>query len=221
MGDHPRLVEVYAEERQDSTVELEAYLAGVPVGLPLELRVLGGLAGHLVLQFEGEHGYAVDGEDHVHRLVGLPLRVVPLSVDFDAVLRIQRGGSLVQRGLRLEETHLEGNAQVLEAVPDDADDTVADAGVVELQAELALGVDLVLEAEPGPRLRLRVLDEIRQDAVEEAQVGAVGRLALSVAAFRGQEEGLYVALEAFLGLVDVNHNVTFALNGMSLSLYQL
>ena len=96
-GDHPRLVEVHAEECKHTTVELEADLSGVPVGFPLELRVLGGLAGHLVLQFEGEHGYAVDGEDHVHGLVRLPLRVVPLSVDFDAVLRVKRCGGLVQR----------------------------------------------------------------------------------------------------------------------------
>ena len=95
-------------------------------------------------------------------------------------------------------------------VPEDADDAVADAGVLELEAELPLGIDLVLKAEARPRLRLGFLDELRKDAVEQAQVGAIRRCALGESAFRGKEEGLNVALEAFFSLVDVDHlNIGF------------
>ena len=205
LGGHPGFVQVHTEEGQDTTVKLETDLARVAVALPLDFGILHALPGHLVLQFEGEHRDAVHRQYHIDRLVRIPFRVVPLPIHLNPVLGIQVDGGLVQRGLRFEIAYPEGNAQVLEPVPDDADNTVADAGVMELQAKLPLGIDLVLEAEPCPRLRLRLLHEISQDAVEEAQVGAIRRRALGVAALRGKEEGFYVGFEAFFGGVDVDH----------------
>ena len=135
--------------------------------------------------------------------------IMPLPDALAGILLIVLDGDLVQRGFRLEEADLEGNAQVLEAVPDDADDTVADAGILKLQAKLPLRVDLVLEAESGPRLRLRLLHEVGQDAVEKAEVRAVGSRTLGIAAFRGQEGSLNVALEAFFGLINGEHSNSF------------
>ena len=202
-GGHPDLGVVHGEEAQYAPVELEADFPGVPVNHPLPPGVLRRLPGVRVFQLEGEHGNAVHRQHQIHRIVALG-RIEPLAVAADAVFPIQRRRRPVQRGLRLKIAHAEGNAPVLEPVPQHRDEAVHLAGIAERRAELPNGVHLVRVLKPRPRLRLGALNEADQRVRKQPQLRVVDIVVARVAAF-GPQGGGDVVFEALFGGVGDGH----------------
>ena len=111
---HPDLQLIHAEVAQDTLVELKADLPRVTVVHPLALGVVHRLAGVLVFQFEGEHRDAVDGQHHVHAVVGVG-GIEPLAVAGDLIGRVLLRCRQIQTGLRPEKADAKAHAPVLEA----------------------------------------------------------------------------------------------------------
>ena len=201
---HPHLRVVHGEEAQNALVELEADLPRVPIVHPLPHGVVHVLPRVGVLQLKGEHGDAVDGQHHVHALVGLS-GIEPLPVAGDLVLPILFRGQGVQLRLRLEIAHPKPNAPVLEPVPQHMDKPIGLAGAVEGQTELPLRVHTVGVGEPRPGLGLGFLHESDQRLGEQPQPGVVHVLVPGVPARRGQPKGGDIVLKPFFGGVGDAH----------------
>lgn len=176
-GGHPGLRQIHAEEGKNPLVELEAELPGVPVLLPLLLRVLHALPRELVLQLEGKDRDAVDRQKHVHT-VPVVGAVVPLPDAVKNILPVVLSVGLIQAGLRQKVAHPEADAPVLEAVAQHVEHAVHVAGVVEGQAELPFRVHRVHihKALPGPGLA--VLNEADQGVLVQPQLRVVAVLTM-------------------------------------------
>lgn len=124
-------------------------------------------------------------------------RVEPLPVAGDLVGGILLGSRLVQRGFRLEIADTEGDAPMLEAVAQNVQQAAHITGVVESNAELPYGVDLVGVLEPGPLLGLGLLHEANEGVREQPQGGVVNIAVPGVAAGGRQEEVRDVGFKAF------------------------
>ena len=63
---HPRLIQIHAEVRQNTLVELETDFPGITICLPLMFCVFHALASELVLQTKCKHRNTVDYQNHIH-----------------------------------------------------------------------------------------------------------------------------------------------------------
>lgn len=112
---------------------------------------------------------------------------------------ILRRRRLVQRGFGLEVADAEGDAAVLEAVPQHVHKAVHVDGVVQRRAELAHGVHLVRVRKPRPRLGLGALDEADQRVREQAPLRVVHIRVAGIAALGRPEERGDVVFKALFG----------------------
>ena len=166
---HVHVVQVDAEECEDTAVELEDDFARVAVVLPLQPCVGYTLASELVFQFEGDKRNAVHRKHHVHRF-GTFGRIEPLPVAFDAVflVKFRRKGVEVRFGLKI--AYLECDAAVLEAVPQHRKHAVGGYRIGKTPAKRLFGVAGVLHGKAFPFLCLRLFYKRE----ERAAVDAVG-----------------------------------------------
>ena len=183
---HPDFCMIYGKVAQDPFVELEADLTGIPVIHPLPFGIVYCLAGVLVLQFKGKDRNAVQYEHHVHTFLCIGTEK-PLPVAGYMIFGIQGCSSLVQRGFRLEVADPEGNAPMFEAMTQNRDKTAHIAGIIEGNAEFALGIDLICILEASPFLGLSLLDEVNQGMGIESELWIIGIGAFNISASRREE----------------------------------
>ena len=195
---HPGFGQIHAEVGQDALVELEADLPRVAVVHPLALGIVHRLAGVLVFQLEGKHRDAVDGQHHVHAVVGVS-GIEPLAVAGDLIGRVLLRRHLVQAGLRPEITDAKAHAPVLEAVAQHLQQPVHITGSVEGKAELPLRLRLVLHDEARPLLRLGLLHKAHQRLHEQPQLGIIGVMVSCIPARGRQQKVRDIHFKAFFG----------------------
>ena len=123
---------------------------------------------------------------------------------FLIILQVQ----LVQGGFRHEIADVKMNSAMLEAMAQHIEDSIHITGVIESCAELPLRIHRVHVHETLPGLRLAILNEAQEDIRIQAELRIIGVIAMGITARRRQEEGLYIALKAFLGGICYWHSGT-------------
>ena len=195
---HPDFQQINAEVAQNALVELETDLPWVAVVHPLAFGVVHGLAGVLVFQLEGEHRDTVDGQHHVHAVVGVG-GIEPLAVAGDLIGRVLLRRRLVQAGLRPEIADAKAHAPVLEAVAQHLQQPVHMASCFKGLTELPLRLRLVLHDEARPLLWVGLLHEAHQRLREQPQLGIIGVMVSRVPARRREQEIRDIHFKAFFG----------------------
>ena len=181
-----------------AAIGLEQDLLAAAVGLVLPHRVVGALAGKVVLQFHGNHGNAVQEQNHIHgieRIVGAG-SVSQLANDFEAVcfeLIFQRG---VARGRWFEIAQLEaGVRRHLETVAQNIEQPVALAvGFQQVAHPLEkrlfrFGAVELLDLRPF--FGLRLFDEADEGARFQSQFAVVVFLAYRPTALVARSQRLF------------------------------